>query len=624
MSNPQKYKKGAVYFSAGIIINLFISALLFLGASVLTERGTKNSKELVELSKEKGMQIVEQVWDIYKGSSGDVRDDSETELKMVALYDAIDYDLTLSFDIPNKSINGVNYMRISAETDTLRTIYINLYDNLTANKVSVQNMMRTGISYQNARDIQSWFEPESITQTRDYLIIRLKSSDVPMKGDNLAIKIEYSGKPVKKGFDSFSFKELYGNMYIYTLSEPTWGPVWWPSKDFPSDKANIQMHLNVPTGMKGVSNGLLTDTVQNSDGTTTFNWKSNYPIATYLVSIVVGKMVYWEDTYTSVDGSKTMPVVYYVFPKDSAKARVDFKPTPEMIKFYSETFGEYPFIEEKYGLAQFGWTSGAMEHQTITSYGYLLVTGDNRYDFVNAHELAHQWFGDAVTLKDWRNIWLNEGFASYSEALWKEHTEGMSGYYDHMKGFDYGYFSGTVYDPKGFIDNPAIYATIYQKGAWVLHMLRGVMGDEKFFAGIRAYYERYKYRNAETSDLVAVMEEFYGASLTDFFDQWVYKGSGRPKYEYSWKFEDFQGQKGSGNYTVRLRLKQVQTDGDIDVYKMPLKITVVTEAGDKEFTVYNDQKDQSILLTVDSTPKEVLIDKDGWVLKKVAKGTYEK
>ncbi|MBE2219714.1 MAG: M1 family metallopeptidase [Ignavibacteria bacterium] len=623
MNNPQRYKKGALLFSAGIILNLLVSAIIFTGASFLTDKGTENSKQVVELTKEKGLTIVENLYSLYKGSSGDVRDDSELELKMLSLYDALDYDLTLSFNIPDKSINGINYMQVRAETDTLRTIYVNLYNNMKVNSIGFQNMMRTGINYNKARDIQQW-ENVTFTQTNNYIIINLGEGNVPMKGDLVALKIDYSGKPVKKGFDSFSFKEIYGNMYIYTLSEPTWGPVWWPSKDFPDDKATMSMHLIVPTGMKGVSNGLLTDTVQNSDGTTTFNWESKYPIATYLECIVVGKMVQWEDTYTSIDGTKQMPVMYFAFPKDSAKARVDWKPTPEMIKYYSETFGEYPFIDEKYGLVQFGWTSGAMEHQTITSYGYLLVTGDNRYDFVAAHELAHHWFGDAVTLKDWKNIWLNEGFASYSESLWKEHTGGKTAYFDHMKGFDYGYFSGTVYDPKGFIDNPAIYATIYQKGAWVLHMLRGVLGDELFFKAVRAYYEKYKYSNAETSQLVEVFEEYYGSKLDWFFDQWVYKGTGRPKYEYSWKFEDFQGQKGSGAYTVRLQLKQVQKEEEVDLYKMPVKVTIVTEAGDKEFTVFNDTRDQSFLLTVDSTPKEVLIDKDGWILKKVAKGTYEK
>lgn len=147
------------------------------------------------------------------------------------------------------------------------------------------------------------------------------------------------------------------------------------------------------------------------------------------------------------------------------------------------------------------------------------------------------------------------------------------------------------------------------------------MGDELFFKTLREYYDRYKYKNATTQDFQKVVEETYGQPLDWFFDEWVYKGTGRPKYEYSWKFEDFQDQPNSGAYTVRLQLKQVQTDWD--VYKMPLKITVTTETGDKEFTVFNDQKDQQFLLTVDSKPKEIKIDKDGWVLKKVAKGKYE-
>ncbi|MBL8016047.1 MAG: hypothetical protein JNK43_02160, partial [Ignavibacteria bacterium] len=323
MNNPQKYKKGAFLYTAGIIVNLILAVIIFAGASILTDKGTENSKELVELSKEKGLTIVENLYSLYKGSSGDVRDDSEQELKMVGLYDAIDYDLTLSFNIPDKSINGINYMQLRAETDTLRTIYVNLYNNMKVNSIGFQNMMRTGINYSKARDIQQW-DNVSFTQTNNYIIITLGEGSIPMKGDIVALKIDYTGKPVKKGFDSFSFKEIYGNMYIYTLSEPTWGPVWWPSKDFPDDKATMSMHLVVPTGMKGVSNGVLKDTVQNSDGTTTFNWESKYPIATYLECIVVGKMVQWEDTYTSLDGTKQMPVMYFAFPKDSAKARVDW------------------------------------------------------------------------------------------------------------------------------------------------------------------------------------------------------------------------------------------------------------------------------------------------------------
>jgi len=389
----------------------------------------------------------------------------------------------------------------------------------------------------------------------------------------------------------------------------------------PSDKALSTVRLRVPNDLKGVSNGTLTETADNGDGTTTYVWQNSYPIATYLVSIVVSKFSYWEDTYTSVDGTKTMPVVYYVFPKDSANARVDWKETPDMIKLFSKTYGEYPFINEKYGMAQVGWTSGAMEHQTITSVGYLLITGDARYEEVVAHELSHQWFGDAVTLQSWKNIWLNEGFASYSEAIWTEHKKGMQAYFDYMKKQDVGYFTSTVYDPEGFISNYAVYSTIYLKGSWVLHMMRGVMGDETFFKMMREYFDRYKYKNVTTQDFQKLAEEIYGQPLDWFFDEWVYQGEGRPKYEYSWKFETFQDQPESGAYTVRLQLKQVQTDRE--VYKMPVKITVITEADEKEFTVTNDSKEQSFLLTVDAKPKEIRIDRDGWILKKVAKGKYE-
>jgi aminopeptidase N len=469
-------------------------------------------------------------------------------------------------------------------------------------------------SVKNPDELDAEFKREN-----DYIIINLKEN--PSRNEEFKLRINYSGKPESLGFDAFMVKEIYGSPVVYNLSEPNYAPVWWPNKDLPEDKATSSMSLQVPRGFKGVSNGLLIDSVQNTDGTTTFNWKSNYPIATYLVSLVVGKFSYWEDTYTSLDGTKKMPVVYYAFPRDSANAVIDWQNTPEMIEFFANTFGEYPFINEKYGMAQFGWTQGAMEHQTITSYGYLLITGDNRYEQVVIHELAHQWFGDAVTLKDWKNIWLNEGFATYSEALWEEYKGGKSAYFQQMKQTDFGYFSGTVYAPEGYIFSPTVYATVYQKGGWILHMLRGVIGDELFFRLLREYYSKFEFKNAETKDFQKLAEEISGQSLDWFFDQWVYTGKGRPKYEYSWKFENFQDQPGLGAYTVRLQLKQVQEDRD--VYKMPVKINIVTAAGSKEFTVFNDKREQMFLLTVDSNPKEVQIDKEGWILKKLAKGKYQ-
>jgi aminopeptidase N len=625
MINQQNAKKGALLFTIGIFVNLFISALLFVGANFIAQKGSEKGKEVVELAKEEGNYYARKLFSEYQDlfeNTGDkeLREEDPVIIASQNSYDVLKYDLTLSFDITAKTINGEFYLHASSLSDTISTMYVNLYDNLKVNSVSY---LITSGHLTEGEDIRfaGEFKDAPHLQNKNYVIINL-AENLKSKQE-VVLKINYSGSPKKAGFDSFSFKKIHEKMCIYNLSEPNYGPTWWPSKDLPDDKAVISMRLNVPEGYTGVSNGLLKETVTNNDGTKTFNWETKYPIATYLVSIVVSEFARWEQTYVSVDRNKEMPVVYYVFHKDSVKSVYDWSITPDMIKYLSQTFGEYPFIDEKYGMVQFGWISGAMEHQTMTSMSYLLVTGDRRYDNVVVHELAHQWFGDAVTLKDWKNIWLNEGFASYCEALWEESQNGKKAYFDYMKKFDYGYFSGTVYAPEEFINNYAVYTTVYNKGAWVLHMLRGVMGDSLFFGACREYYERYKYSNAETFQLIEVFEEFYGQKLDWFFDQWVYKGTGRPKYEYSWRFEDFQDQKGSGIYTVRLQLKQVQKE-DIEVYKMPLRVTINTVLGEKEFTIFNDSREQTLQLVVDSEPKEVLIDKDGWVLKKVAKGTYEK
>lgn len=593
-----------------LLFNMTLVFLLLTGISSLYAKASTRTGDVINFAENKTKFFLQELFGKYFGENmnGSQRSDDESIVAMQNQFDVLNYDLSLSFDIPNKSISGVMTMTANSLSDTLRSVYLNLYSNMKAESVDLNNDSQSSTSFSDC----------PFKQENDYLIIILNSN--LKKNQKFRIKIKYSGKPKSMGFDSFMFKEIYGNPVIYNLSEPNYGPTWWPSKDLPDDKALPSMHLKVPRGFKGVSNGLLIDSVQNDDSTTTFNWKSTYPIATYLMSLVVTKFSYWEDIYTSLDSSIRMPLTYYVFPRDSANSREDWSVTPQAIHLYSSIYGEYPFINEKYGMAEFGWSMGSMEHQTLTSMGYVLVSGGGNEEDVIVHELAHQWFGDAVTLKDWKNIWLNEGFATYSEALWHEYKYGKDDYLRYMKKTDYGFFSGTVYAPEGFIFSPSVYATVYQKGGWVLHMLRGVLGDTLFFKTLRIYYERFKYSNAETKDFQAVAEEISGQNLDWFFDEWIYNGTGRPKYEYSWKFEDFQDQPNSGKYTVRLLLKQVQDD--MDVYKMPVKVTVETENGDKVFTVFNDKREQNFLFAVDSKPKEVKLDGDGWILKKVAKGKY--
>ncbi len=593
---------------ASILFNISLSVSLYAGAKYFKAKSKDNTKEIVDLVKEESIYIFQKYLSplIFKDDGEKLRENNPLIVSYQNSFDVVKYDLSLSFNTEDKTIEGELVMTAEALSDTLNLLYINFYDNMNVSQVEIGS---------NDKSNPGGMSSASFKRENDYIIA--DSKDRLKNGSEFIVKITYSGKPKVTGYDSFMFKNIYGSPVVYNLSEPEYSPVWWPCKDLPDDKALFDMSLRVPTGLKGVSNGVLKDTVQNGDGTTTFNWKNSYPIATYLVSVVVAKFSYWEDTYTSLDGNVQMPVVYYAFPKDSASAYNDWKNTPEMIKFYAQTYGEYPFIDGNYGFVEFGWMMGAMEHQAISSMGFTLVTGSGAYEDIVAHELSHQWFGDAVTLKDWKNIWLNEGFATYSEALWHEYKGGKEEYFDYMKKTDYGYFNGTVYDPQGYIFSPTVYATIYQKGGWVLHMLRGVVGDSVFFSAVKNYYKKYEYKNAETEDLQAIFEEASGQKLDWFFDQWVYKGTGRPKYEYSWKFEDFPG---TDKHTVKLNIKQVQSD--YDVYKMPVRIDIMTTLGPNEFTVFNDARDQTFIFTTDATPKEVYIDKDGWILKKIAKGKY--
>jgi len=312
-----------------------------------------------------------------------------------------------------------------------------------------------------------------------------------------------------------------------------------------------------------------------------------------------------------MDGNIQMPVEYYTYPNLTEKARYEWKNTVDMLKFFSGYIGEYPFIIEKYGMATFGWVGGAMEHQTISSMGYTLVTGNGKYEDIVVHELVHQWFGDAVTPASWKDIWLNEGFASYGEALWVEHTNGKDALKNFMKKSDYSFFMGTVYDPEGYIFGP----TVYKKGSWCLHMLRGVTGDSLFRQIIRTYYEEFKYKNADTYQFQKICEDITGNDLNYFFNQWIFTGAGRPEYSYSWKYE--KDDASTDLYKVSLLLKQNQDD--MEVYSMPLKILFKTNAGEEEITVFNDSRSQQINHSVKGIPLDVIIDNDNWVLKKIKK-----
>jgi hypothetical protein len=270
----------------------------------------------------------------------------------------------------------------------------------------------------------------------------------------------------------------------------------------------------------------------------------------------------------------------------------------DMIAAYAGIFGEYPFIAEKYGHAQFLW-GGGMEHQTCTSLGVF-------NEYIVAHELSHQWWGDLVTCRDFHHIWVNEGFATYCEALWSEAVSGTAAYHADLS-FNKYFGSGTIYVPDVSDDSRIFDSNLsYNKGSWVLHMLRRVIGDSAFFAALRQFYAQYGYSTATTEDFRDVCEAVSGRDLDAFFQQWIY-GEYYPHYLSSWTSAP-----GGGGYDVTLRLDQVQS---WQLFNMPLDVRITTEAGEQVFVVQDSLASQTFTFHVDAAPIALAVDPDDWVLK---------
>jgi aminopeptidase N len=364
------------------------------------------------------------------------------------------------------------------------------------------------------------------------------------------------------------------------------------------------MVIDVPDTLYAGSNGLLVEDTA-ADGRRRMTWRESYPIAPYLISIACTNYRSFEGTHTGQDG-RILPLLYLAYPEDLADAQSSWARTAEMIGALENRFGPYPFYGEKYGMAEFSW-GGGMEHQTLTSMGEYYIDGTDANDWVVAHELAHQWWGDMVTPASWDHIWLNEGFARYAEALWFESRWGIEAYRDWMRALWRPSFPGAIVPPDYLFN-----ATVYQKGAWVLHMLRGVLGPEVLFPALRTYAERHAYANVTTDDLVAALEEISGRDLDWFFDEWVY-GTGRPAY-----FTSYEVEPGPDGAILNLTITQAQ---DEPPFRMPLEFGITDALGSYRVTVQDSLRIQSFRIPVRLAPQIVEIDPDDWVLKDSINGS---
>ena len=429
------------------------------------------------------------------------------------------------------------------------------------------------------------------------------------RGEEVRCTIFYHGVPQPTGFGSFIMSSSNGWPWVWSLSQPYGARDWWPCKDHPLDKADsVDLMITCPSGLRVGSNGLLRSVTDNGDGTETHHWAERYPVATYLVSIAVGNFAAFSDWYR-FGPTDSMEILNYVLPEHLEGARAELGRTPAMLGVFREIFGEYPFIAEKYGHAEFG-AGGAMEHQTMTS---TTTFAENTI----AHELAHQWFGDLITCARWSDLWMNEGFATYAEALYRERMYGVEEYRAHIalrmsSALD---SPGTlVLEDTSSVSTMFLFSRVYAKGASVLHMLRHVLGDSTFFRVLRSYTgdPLFRFGTVTTDQFRDLCEEVSGRSLETFFRQWVY-GEGYPRYAFDWATAS-----AAQGYETSLRIVQSTPSANPSLFVMPLDIRLSGSGWDTTVVVFNDITDQEFLIPTTGRPERVEIDPDGWVLKEVS------
>jgi aminopeptidase N len=393
-------------------------------------------------------------------------------------------------------------------------------------------------------------------------------------------KGQYVGQgPPPKRDSIFVLEQL-----AYTMSEPRDARKWVPCNDNPYDKALVEMSVKLPKGFNASSNGFLSkiDTLKDS---VYYHFSSKYEMATYLMVMNASKFTKETDSYTRITNpTEKMPIEYYVWKDDwdsdttnggAYNAKFSFRNVPKMIENFSKVFGEFPF--EKYGMTAvqpFGF--GGMEHQTLTTINRTWLRG--YYETGIAHELAHQWLGDMITCATWLDIWINEGGATWSEALWIESLNGKKAYYDYMQNVISKYlnneslYSIPIYGvPINSIFVNPIYLLEYNKASWVYFMLREQLGDEKFFFALHNLMKKYKYKSIETIDIIRSFKEDLPDSNFDFdtfFNQWI-GSAGHPIIGIQSQIQDW----GLGRSKVTLSLNQIQDYPSVPTaFITPIKI----------------------------------------------------
>jgi aminopeptidase N len=449
--------------------------------------------------------------------------------------------------------------------------------------------------------------------TAEKLIIPLAAEAKP--GDKFDITIRYEGKPTKGMYFILPDKDYPDRpSQIWTQGESEDTHYYLPTYDYPNDRLTTETILTVPASWLTVSNGKLISVSDAGKGLKTWYWKESVPSSTYLFTVVAGEFDEVKDTWRGV------PVTYYAPKGRGDRLAINFGRTPAMMELFSKKFGvDYPW--EKYAQVMVDdFVAGGMENSSATTNTSTSLVHSKLapeyligQDDLISHELGHQWFGDLVTCKDWGDIWLNEGFATFAETVWIEARLGKDeADYLRWSGAREWFDSGNLWNKPivrhDFEDSSEFDGNAYGKGGWALYMLRHQLGEDAFYRGIKHYLEVNRGKNVVTADLAKAIEEATHTNVDQFFSQWIY-GAGAPKFDLSYTYD---GEK----HQVALTVKQAQkVEGRVGLFRVPVEIEITTAAGPKLYNVVVSNDKQTFSLPAESVPLMVLFDKGGQLLK---------
>ncbi len=514
-------------------------------------------------------------------------------------YDVQHYIIRLDFDRKNKNVFGDSTIQLKP----------------LQNDFNLLKLDAEGIVFESVK-LESDSKNLIFRTTDKNIFITLDRNYAP--DELISVRFKYAAKP-KKGIyfvDELKNKgRIVRHSQIWTQGEAEETHHWLPSFDFPDDKATTEKFITVKTGETVIGNGELLETVENKNGTTTFHYKMPVPHSLYLTSFIVG-------TYEKIsDKYKDIPLGFYVYPGQKDIVQKAYGKTKNMFAVFENLTGvDYPYNKyDQTMVAEFQF--GGMENITATTmadteiFFAKIPFGQNLVEDLVSHELAHSWFGNLVTCKNWSELWLNEGFATFMEAAFREKMYGRRQYIEKIESDATEFFTyislreNSQYalynpeaDPKN--DTQTMFTPItYQKGGVVIHTLREELGSDVFWKGINLYLNRHKFQNVETADLQKALEEVSGKDLDWFFKQWVY-GKGYPKLQIKQVFNP-----SSKNLELTTTQTQTFSNGVPAVFTLPLDVEITTSAGKQTEKILINKRTQNFTIPLKAKPQVLVFDK---------------